>query len=158
MSLLTHYQTPETLPGNEAVRLARLLKMRKASAMDDLRLADSVANGLSLKSVDALGDFINTLFPKAIYKIVSEPTLRRARDRKDSKLTRESSERVYEISRVIDHAARVFHGDQGKIQRFMTHPHPLLDGKTPFEVASSSCAGSNTVIKLLMEAQAGVAV
>lgn len=158
MNLLTEYQTPETLPGNEAVRLAMLLKMRKASEMDDLSLADSVASGLPLKSVDAIGDFINTLFPKAIHKIVSEPTLRRARNRKESKLTRETSERVYEISRVIDQAAQVFHGDQGHIQRFMTRPNPFLEGKTPFDVASSSCAGSNTVIKLLMEAQAGVSV
>lgn len=135
-----------------------LLKMHSASKMDDLRLADSVASGLPLKSVEAIGDFINTLFPKAIYKIVSEPTLRRARGKKEHKLTRESSERVYEISRVIDQAARVFHGDAGQIQRFMTRPNPMLERKTPFEVASSSSAGSNAVVRLLMEAQAGVAV
>ncbi|MGI9303568.1 MAG: antitoxin Xre/MbcA/ParS toxin-binding domain-containing protein [Gammaproteobacteria bacterium] len=158
MSFLSQYQSPETLPGNEAVRLAMLLKIQKPSKMDDLSLADSVARGLSLKSVDAISSFLNTLFPRAIYKIVSEPTLRRARKRKQHKLTRETSERVYEISRVIDQAARVFHGDTGRIRRFMVRPNALLEGKTPFEVASSSSAGTNAVVHLLMEAQAGVAV
>lgn len=158
MIALNQYHSQKNLPGDEAVRLAVLLDMKQPLKMDYLGLANSIANGLTLKNVESIAGFINTLQPNGIHKIISEATLRRARGKKDRKLSRESSERLYEISRVIDQAALVFHGDEEKIQRFMTRPNPLLNRKTPFEVAYSSSAGANTVIKLLMEAQAGVAI
>ncbi len=158
MHALNYYMTPNQVPGDEAVRLAMLLDIDEARSVDYLNLSETIASGLSINNVGSLTAFINEFQPKAIHKIVSESTLSRARKKKDRKLSRESSERFFELSRVIDQAALVFHGDDAKIRRFMTRPNPLLDSKTPFEVMASSNAGAETVILLLKEAQASVAI
>ena len=156
MNILSAYENPAETPGSEAVRIAQLLKLSKPLEMDDLSLAQHVSEGFSVKAVDSIKPLINEYGLNAIYSIVSEPTLRRAR--KTKKLSREHSERLYEISRVIDQAAKTFHGRDDQIQRFMTRPNQLLEGKSPFEVARSSSAGANAVINLLERARAGVAI
>ena len=62
------------------------------------------------------------------------------------------------MGRVLDRAARAFGGDEAMVRRFLTRPHPLLEGQTPFEVARASAAGADAVIRILEEAEAGVAV
>jgi putative toxin-antitoxin system antitoxin component (TIGR02293 family) len=156
MATLARYRRRETLTKSEAARIASLLGLRRASRMDDVTLAEHVAQGIGVESADALREVIEPLGPDAFYKIVSEPTLRRARPRKT--LTRGPSERLYEMSRVLDRAATMFRGDTDRIARFMTRPNPVLKGHTPFEMASSSSAGANAVIRLLDEAEAGLAL
>lgn len=156
MQPLTAYHDPTTLPMAESVRLAMMLGIPRPKTVDDLSLAKKVANGLPLRSVDAMRRLVDGFEKNAIYGVVSEPTLRRARER--NALTPVSSERLYEFSRVLDRAARVFHGDEGRVRRFMMRPHPLLGGETPFDLARASSAGAQAVIRLLEEAEAGVAV
>lgn len=156
MTALPSYRRRETLTKSEAVRIASLLKLKGASHMDDVTLAEQVARGIELEAALALKGLIEPLGPNAFYDIVSEPTLRRARQRKT--LTRGPSERVYEVSRVLDRVATIFRGDTDRIVRFMTRPNPVLKGHTPFAMASSSSAGANAVIRLLDEAEAGLAL
>ena len=73
-------------------------------------------------------------------------------------LPREHSERLYELSRAVDTVSRAFHGDEGRVAAFLTRPHPLLDGETPFDLARSSSAGADAVLNMLRRAEAGVAL
>jgi len=50
------------------------------------------------------------------------------------------------------------HGDRHAIDTFLNRPHPMLEGKTPFEVARSGPAGTEAVLNLILKAQAGTAV
>ena len=59
---------------------------------------------------------------------------------------------------LADAVARAFRGDVGRIDDFLTHPHPLLDGESPLDRATSSPAGAEAVRKLVLRAEAGIAV
>lgn len=58
----------------------------------------------------------------------------------------------------LDALARAFRGDVARIDDFLTRPHPLLDGESPLNLATSSSAGAGAVVKLVLRAEAGVAV
>lgn len=155
--ILSHYQQPADLPDGEASRVAKLLSLKSPDSVGDVQLAEQIAEGLGKTSMLAMAELFRVTFGKdALYAVVSEPTWRRAL--KGKGLAREQSERLYELSRVLDHTARTFHGDVGRIQRFLTRPNMLLEGRTPFEVARLSSAGSQAVVNLLAQADAGVAV
>ena len=68
------------------------------------------------------------------------------------------SERLYEVSRVLDAVSRTYHGDKAAIARFLEKPHRLLGGHTPLGMARSSSAGAEAVINMLRRAEAGFAV
>ena len=149
---LETYRTPEKLPGGAPARIAKLLGLRVSTLSDDLWLADQVAKGLNTHAADELckvlgrGQVIGTLIPEA--------TLRRAKTNKKS-LSKEMSERLYEVTKVIDAVSTSYRGDTEKIKRFLTAPHQLLDGRSPYEVASSCSAGSDVVLNLVNRADAG---
>lgn len=154
MEALDIYADPAGLAGSEAGRIGRLLGLASQAPLDDISLADRISEGLTPASADALGRVLgrNTV----IGGIVPEATLRRARKNRRT-LSREMSERLYEISRVVDAVGRTFHGDRQAIDRFLNMPHALLSGRTPLELARSSSAGADAVIKLLRRAEAGFA-
>ena len=63
-----------------------------------------------------------------------------------------------EAARVVDALGRVYRGDSDAILTFLNRPHPLLDGKTPLDVARSGSAGAEAVLNLIRRAEAGVIV
>ena len=154
---LQAYAHPETLPASVSVRIARLLELEieDPDAMGDLQLAKRIAGGLQPSSVFALGDVIGK--SRVIGAIVPEATLRRAR-RAGKPLSRELSERLYEVGRVVDAVSVVYHGDREGIEAFLNRPHALLDGETPLDVAKSSSAGADAVLNLVRRIQASVVV
>lgn len=156
MTDLAAYRTAPGRARSEPTRLAALLGMPDAERVDELTLARRVGEGLGVAAAEALASVMAPLGRSAIHVIVSEPTLRRARSGRA--LSREPSERLYQMGRVLDRAARAFQGDEEMVRRFLARPHPLLEGRTPFEIAHSSAAGADAVIRLLEEAEAGVAV
>lgn len=155
MATLTEYATPEALPSTQAGRVGRLLGLRGKTPISDVSLASKIAEGLCPSSVDALVAIIGR--SSVIGPLIPEATLRRAK--KEGKvLSREMSERLYEVSRVIDAVSRLYHGDQAAVSRFLTKPHSLLDGQSPLELAQSSSAGTDAVINMLQRAEYGFAV
>ena len=72
-------------------------------------------------------------------------------------LSRELSERLYEIGRVVDAVSSAYRGDWEAIDKFLNRAHPLLEGETPFDMARSSSAGADAVLNLIRRAEAGVA-
>jgi len=157
MTALAAYKEPDQLPASEPMRLAKLFGLRGDAGSSDLAFADRVAQGLPVTAAFALESVLNLVARDALYRVVSESTLRRAKKGKTA-LTREPSERIYELGRVIDQAAKTFRGDEAAVARFLNRPNAVLAGRTPFDVARSSSAGADLVVKLLRKADAGVAV
>ena len=151
------YAHPETLPASVSVRVAKLLELdiEDPDAMGDVQLAKRIAGGLQPSAVFALSDVIGK--NRVIGAIVPEATLRRAR-KAGKRLSRELSERLYEVGRVVDAVSVVYHGDREGIEAFLNRPHALLDGETPLDVAKSSSAGADAVLNLVRRIQASVVV
>jgi len=155
MASLDIYGNPRGLPGSEAGRIGMLLGLSEATTMNDIGLADRIAEGLRVASAEALGSLLG--HASVVGPLIPEATFRRAKKGRKA-LSREMSERLYEVSRVLDLAGRIYHGDRDAISRFLNKPHRLLDGRTPLDMARSSSAGAEAVINLMRRADAGFAV
>lgn len=140
---------------SQAGNVARLLGVDDAGQIDDVVLADHIAAGLKASATEGL---INVLGRGTVIgRIVPEATFRRHKLNRKA-LSREMSERLYEIGRVVVVAKAAYSGDSEEARRFLGRPHPLLDGRTPLDLAIASSAGADAVINLLHKADAGVAV
>lgn len=148
-------QTPEELSVSTPARIAKLLGLEITEETDELWLADKVANGLRATStkplIQALGKH------NIVGRLIPESSLRRATKSK-KRLSKELSERLYEMSKVLDAVSTAYRGDRDAIERFLNQPHQLLDGRTPYSVAASGSAGSDAVVGLVGRAQAGIAL
>ena len=142
-------------PLNEPTRLARLMGLEDSAELDDVELARRVANGLPTMVVISFARILGR--SKVIGLMVPEATYRRL-SKQGKPLTREHSERIYEVGRVLDALARVYHGDLKKMLGFLNRPHMVLGGETPFDLARSSSAGAETVLNLILRAEAGMPV
>ena len=140
---------------NEPTRLARLMGLETPPEFDDVALARRVANGLPTTVVIAFAHILGR--SKVIGLMVPEATYRRL-SKRGKPLSREHSDRIYEVGRVLDVLARAYHGDLDRMLRFLDGPHPLLGGETPFNMARSSSAGAGAVLNLLLRAEAGMPV
>ncbi len=155
MTALDIYSNPNSLPGSEAGRIGMLLGLKAKKPIDDIGLAEHVSKGLRVASAETLAGLIGRV--NIVGPLIPEATLRRAKKNRKA-LSREMSERLYEVGRVVDVVSRVYHGDQAAIARFLEKPHKLLGGRTPLSMAQSSSAGAEAVINLLRRADAGFAV
>jgi putative toxin-antitoxin system antitoxin component (TIGR02293 family) len=155
MKSIEAYAEPSAIPASEPARLAQLLDLSVPDDFDEVALAYRVTEGLPVKSVAALAGILGK--PRILGPVVPEATLRRIRKARKP-LPREHSERLYELSRVVDAVGRAFHGNADQVNAFLTRPHPLLNNETPFDLARSSSAGTDAVLNLLRRAEAGVAV
>lgn len=143
------------VPESELTRVARLLDLDEPDTLNDVQFARRVSRGFSARSVTALATVVGT--KRVVGPVVPEATLRRAR-KANKRLSREISERLYEVGRVVDAVSCAYHGDRDAIEEFLNRPHPLLDGETPFDMARSNSAGAEAVLNLIRRAEAGVAV
>lgn len=155
MTAFELYGQPEALPGSEAARIGLILGLKNNGPIDDVGLAEQVSNGLNVKSAETLGGLIG--HGHVVGALIPEATLRRAKKNRRA-LSREMSERLYEVSRVVDAVSRVYHGDSAAITRFLERPHKLLGGRTPLSMAQSSSAGADAVVNLIRRAESGFAV
>jgi putative toxin-antitoxin system antitoxin component (TIGR02293 family) len=155
MAALQAYTTPETLPGTESGRIGMLLGLKAKTPIDDISLADKITQGLAVSAAEALGVALGR--SAIVGPLIPEATLRRAKKNRKA-LSREMSERLYEVSRVLDAVSRTYHGDEAAISRFLRKPHRLLGGRTPLEMAQSNSAGAEAVINMLRRAESGFSV
>ncbi|MCX7560553.1 DUF2384 domain-containing protein [Sulfitobacter sp. F26204] len=155
MAALEAYMTPEALPGTESGRIGKLLGLKAKSPLDDIGLADHIARGLAVSAAETLSLALGRA--AVVGPLIPEATLRRAKKGRKA-LSREMSERLYEVSRVVDAVSRLYHGDEAAISRFLNRPHKLLAGRTPMEMAQSNSAGAEAVINMLRRAESSFAV
>ena len=141
----------------EAVQIAEFIGLPHAKTYSPLKLVDTIKVGMPVaavknvvKRVDPLGVIVD------VYDFVPKATLnRRAKDK--GKLSRDVSEKLWQVARVYVEAQRQY-GDEAEARAFLTRPHPLLENRTPLEVAKETVAGTDLVLQLLAQAEAGVAV
>lgn len=152
---LRDYAVPSAMPASEAARVARLLQIEERGDLSDVQLAARISVGLPSDAALALGEALGR--NRVVGPVVPEATFRRAR-RSGKALSKEHSERLYELGRVVDALGRIYRGDREAIESFLNRPHPLLDGETPFDMARSSSAGSEAVLNLIRRAETGIAV
>ena len=148
------YADPADMPAGEAARVARLLAIDQPDLLSDVQLARRVSRGLAPRAAMALAEVLGR--SHVVGPVVPEATLRRVR-KAGKPLSRELSERLYEMGRVVDAVSRAYHGDGEAIETFLNRPHPLLEGETPFDMARSSSAGMEAVLNLIRRAEAGIA-
>ena len=151
---LQAYADPTEIPASEAVRIARLLAIDGPDLVSDVQLARRVSSGLLPRAAVALAEVLGR--NRVVGPVVPEATLRRVRKARKP-LSRELSERLYEVGRVVDAVSLAYHGDRDAIDTFLDRPHPLLEGETPFDMARSSSAGAEAVLNLVRRAEAGIA-
>lgn len=154
-SVLESYASPANLPATEAARLGQLLGLEDSAVLSDLELARRVGGGLRPEAASVLVEILGRR--NVVGPVIPEATLRRARNA-DKPLSREMSERLYELSRVVDALSRVYHGDWEGIEAYLTSRHALMDDERPLDVACSSSAGARAVLDVIRQAEAGFPV
>lgn len=143
--------------GNDST-LYQLLGLR-GGGHSPLDIAKAVEKGIPVQSAQKIAD---VLFPEggrnAVEQLVSRATLARLKKGQAKRFSKETSENLYSLIKVVSAAVDLYHGDTEKAQRFLTRPHPLLGGESPFEMARKSNAGADVVMNLLRQIRAGVYV
>jgi uncharacterized protein (DUF2384 family) len=114
VNALAVYATPDQLPASAAGRIGMILGLTKGEGMTDVALAGRISKGLRPSSADGLAAVLGK--GVVVGQIIPEATLRRAKQGRKA-LSREMSERLYEISRVVDAVARTYRGDQDAARR-----------------------------------------
>ncbi len=140
--------------GSQPERIATLLGLKNASAMDDVALADAVAEGLDCHAAISLGTVLGPKI-KVVGDIIPKTTFRRARDAQKP-LSPVTSGRLYNLSRVWEVALRSYGNDDAATE-FLLRKHTHLDGRAPIELVRLSSAGADAVVNLIHRAQAGFA-
>lgn len=149
---------PQAMPKSEASRIAQFMGLRKWQDMNDLKLVRKVESGLPVSAVRRI---VHRIDPDessvSVFDVIPKTTYYRIKDRKKP-LSRDQSERVFALSKVFSETLRHYHDDRESASMFLMRSHPLLGGRSPLDVARESNAGADLVLKLLGQAEAGVAV
>ena len=147
-----------TQPLGEAAEIARLMGLPSWRKMSPLSLVDQIEQGLPLQAVERVAQVMAPDDPGAKFTLLSRSTWSRLQKRPRQHLTREASERVHGIARVLVEARRLWAGDESAVVRFLNRPHLLLNGRTPLDVARESTTGADLVVRIIGEARAGIPV
>ena len=118
---LEGYAEPADMPANAAMRIARLLAIDGPGVQSDVQLAQRVCGGRPARSATALAEVIGR--SRGVGPVVPEATLRRVR-KTGKPLSRELSERLYEVGHVVDALGRAYHGEADAIDTFLHRPPP----------------------------------
>jgi len=68
------------------------------------------------------------------------------------------SERLYKVGQTVDATMRSYGGGVEAARSYLSRALPLLDGRTPLELAQASSAGADTILNLMPRAGAVCAV
>lgn len=147
-----------TEPVSDAAEIARLMGLPSWRKINSLSLVSQVERGLPLQVVERVARVMAPDDPRAKFTLLSRSTWSRLQKRSRQRLTREMSERVHGVARVLLEARRLWADDESAMVRFLNRPHLLLHGRTPLDVARESTAGADLVVRIIGEARAGVAL
>ena len=147
-----------TEPVGDAAEIARLMGLPSWRRMNSLSLVNRIEQGLPLQVVERISRAMAPDDPRAKFTLLSRSTWSRLQKRSRQHLTREMSDRIHGVARVLLEARRLWADDESAMVRFLNRPHLLLGGRTPLDVARESTAGADLVVRIIGEARAGVAV
>jgi putative toxin-antitoxin system antitoxin component (TIGR02293 family) len=141
----------------QAGRIASILSLSKPAEKTDLDMDEEISRGFPVKAYDALLASIRGSDSSWSPVIISTATYQRAKRDARHRLKPEASGQVYQFARVVDAARLVFGRNADSLHRFFSTPNAVLKGRKPIDVALSSPAGADAVLRVLNEARAGVA-
>ena len=141
----------------EPVAIATFMGLAKPDTFTSLKLANTVASGIPVRSVEAVCKRIDPTGQRlSIYDVVAKPTYHRKKQERKP-LSKDDSEKLWQIARVYLEAMRHYRDGDDAVA-FLFRPHALLEGRRPIDLAKESVAGTALVLNLLAEAGAGVAL
>ena len=128
-----------------------------ANTFNELKMIEALRQGVPARSAEVVARHIDpTGAQVTVYDFVPKSTLHRARQT-NWRLSKDVSEQLWQVARVYVEARRQYGNDRDALE-FLLRRHPLLDGQTPFALAKETVAGADLVLRLLAQAEAGVAV
>ena len=141
----------------EPVQIAELLGLPRPGSFDDIKLVDSMRHGFPARSAERV---VRSMDPggarMSAYDLVAKSTLHRAIEA-DKPLSTDASETLWQVARVFIEARRQYR-DTEEALAFLFRPHPLLDGRRPFDLARETAAGADLVLRVLAQAEAGLPI
>ena len=142
---------------SEPVQIAAFMGLAHADAFSELSMIEALRKGFPVRSaevvakqIDPTGALINA------YDFVPKSTLHRSKQG-NKRLSKDVSEQLWQVARVYVEARRQYGSDRDALE-FLLRRHPLHDDQTPFELAKETVAGADLVLRVLAQAEAGVAV
>lgn len=120
-----------------------------------LAMSELIAKGLPIESLSRLGRAIAPDDASFESRIVPASTLKRRRQ-SHSALNPKESERVHRVARAWAATVDVYHYPD-MAREFLTRPHPMLERRTPLDVALQNSPGLEAVEGLLGRAKHGSA-
>jgi putative toxin-antitoxin system antitoxin component (TIGR02293 family) len=141
----------------ESEQIARILGLPKPGSFDDIKLVGRIKLGIPAHSAAAVAQVIDPVGAHLkAYDLVSKSTLHR-READAKPLSTDDSETLWQVARVYVEALRHYHEPEAA-SAFLFRAHPLLGGQRPMDLARETTAGADLVLKVLAQAEAGVAV
>lgn len=141
----------------EAEQIARILGLPRPRSFDDAKLVGCIRDGIPAQSAAAVALAIDPVGAHLkAYHLVSKSTLHR-RETDDKPLSTDDSETLWQVARVYVEALRQYR-DAEAASAFLFRQHPLLGGQRPIDLARETTAGADLVLKLLAQAEAGIAI
>lgn len=126
---------------------------RHASRLD---LIHAIENGLPVAALDRLADMVAPDDARFKFRLIPKATLERRSRSPAKRLTIEEGDRLARLAKVFSFALQIYQ-EPAKAREFMRRPHPMLDGKSPLDVALATSPGADLVINLLGRAAYGAA-
>lgn len=155
MNMLESYESPRTLPASEQERVCSLLGLTLKTP-DAIAVTDMLEEGFDPELADRMQEIFTDLGLPDDFTALSKSTLLKRANQREH-LTTEMSERIYDMGRILDAAGFAFRGNRPRVSRFLSRPNPILQGKTPLQMAVTS-KGAQIVVDLLNQAEAGFPV
>jgi putative toxin-antitoxin system antitoxin component (TIGR02293 family) len=149
--------TPAPVAASEPVQIARFLGLPRAESFNDLKMVEAIRRGVPARSAEVVAKHIDpTGLHVSVHDFVPKSTLHRARQENKS-LSKAISEQLWQVARVYVEARRQYGTDRDALA-FLLRRHPLLEDQAPFSLAKETVAGADLVLRLLAQAEAGVAI
>jgi putative toxin-antitoxin system antitoxin component (TIGR02293 family) len=113
-----------------------------------LSMARLVEAGLPLAALDRMVRAIAPNDASFVASIVPKATLSRRRAAAAGTLSAEESNKVARLAKVWAMAMRVWN-DEADARTFLSRPHPMLEGRSPRDLAVASDPGADAVMNII---------
>jgi putative toxin-antitoxin system antitoxin component (TIGR02293 family) len=148
---------PEVTIAPETVQIAHFMGLRHAEEFSDLKMVEALRSGVPARTAEVVAKHIDpTGIQVNVYDFVPKSTSHRCR-KANKRLSKDISEQLWQIASVYVETRRQYGSDRDALE-FLMRPHPLLESQTPFSLARETVAGAELVLRLLAQAEAGIAV
>lgn len=142
---------------SDPVQIAEFLGLPHAEGFSDLMMVEALRQGVPVRSAEVVAKHIDpTGAHVSVYDFVPKSTLHRCRQDK-KRLSKDVSAQLWQVARVYVEARRQYGSERDALE-FLLRRHPLLEDQTPFSLAKDTVAGADLVLRVLAQAEAGVAI